>query len=414
MNEKIKILKTDNFKKIYISFIFPCKREKKFSVYGPLLKRLLLLKTNKYNSEEKFINACISNYVIDFFVSHSKVGDNVYFEYGVVLPDKEILKDEDYSYKKTINFVLDSIYNTYSKEEEFYENEVEKAKKSLKIGVLRDLDNINVYSNYRLREIFDDEGYFNDSIYRNKDDIDKVSSKDLFKCYQEVIKTKRPHVFICGNVSSDFVDLINEWFSDDLTMNDFDTDNLRPYKIRKDVKHVEEKKKYSESIVKYAYKVKDYKKEDSVILPLVSSLLNSKSSHILFNYLRTKEKLVYTASANVHTLHGALMISASISSDKKEKTFETIEQVMKVMKDERKIKKYLPNIKDRIRINMEREKDSMGSLMDDFLNKEFFDDLTSSEEYEIIKGINEKDITSFMDRVYLDTVYYLEGVRDEK
>ena len=339
MNEKIKVLKTDNFKKIYISFIFPCKREKKFSVYGPLLKRLLLLKTNKYNSEEKFINACISNYVIDFFVSHSKVGDNVYFEYGVVLPDKDVLKDEDYSYKETINFVLDSIYNTYSKEEEFYENEVEKAKKSLKIGVLRDLDNINAYSNYRLREIFDDEGYFNDSIYRNKDDIDKVSSKDLFRCYQEVIKTKRPHVFICGNVSSDFIDLINVWFSDELSMNDFDTDNLRPYKIRKDLKHVEEKKKYSESIVKYAYKVKDYKKEDSVILSLISSLLNSKSSHILFDYLRTKEKLVYTASANVHTLHGTLIISASISSDKKEKTFETIEQVMKVMKDEKEIKK---------------------------------------------------------------------------
>lgn len=411
---EVKVLKTENFKKILISFIFPFNREEKYSVYGSLLKRMLMLKTNNYDSEEKFRNACIRNYLIDFFIDYSKVGDNVYFEYGAVLPDNSILKDNEYSYKKTIDFIIDSIYNPYSKDEEFYEYELEKAKKALKIAIDNDLDNINSYCNYRLKDICDDEGYFKDSVINHREDIDKVTSKDLFNYYKNVIQSKRPYIFVCGNVDDEFISILKEDFKEYTSMNDFNSDYIKPYKINKDVRNVEEKRKYNQSVVKVLYKIKDYKKEDQTLLSIVSTFLNSRSSNILFDYLRTKENLVYSTGAKTFENHGILFVTAKISSDKKNKTLETIFEVMNSLKDKKVISKYLNNIKDRKRINLERNKDSMDFIMNEFIDKILYDDLTSTEEYGIIKNISENDIVNFMDRFYLDTVYYLEGVSDEK
>lgn len=148
----IQVLKTNEFNKIIIDFIFPVKREKNFSLYGNLLVRLLTQKTNVYPKEEDFSKALIKNNCMDFSFSKSECGENWFYTYHIVLPDNKVLKDPEYDFKTTIFFLLNSIYEPYGLGTSFYEEEFLHAKEKLKIFIEQNLANSNYYAQLELEK----------------------------------------------------------------------------------------------------------------------------------------------------------------------------------------------------------------------------------------------------------------------
>jgi hypothetical protein len=123
--------------------------------------------------------------------------------------------------------------------------------------------------------------------------------------------------------------------------------------------------------------------------------------------------LVYTAGAQIIFEKGLLIINALIYKDKKEKTINTIKQVMELLHDEEFIKNRLENIKERKRINLERQKDAMGSVLEDFIYTYFDYGITLEKEYEYLKDVKAADVVKFVNRLQLDAIYYLEGTRND-
>lgn len=413
VKEEVYVLKTKAFHKIIVEFVFPSERIDAFSIYGNLLIRLLTKKTKNYPTEEAFSNALIEHFVMSFTLTKSNCGENWFYTYHMEIADNKILKEKDFSYQKTIDFLLDAIYNPYALEDSFHEEEVEIARKRLSTYIESGQKNILSYSSMRLEEIIDDCGYFNDSIYQHQDDIKRVSSQDLYSYYKEAIGSKRPFVFIAGNVEDSFVKLLKESFPKSLVAPSFIPYQVKPFLVRNDVKIVEEKASYNQSIVKFVYKVLDYQKEDEVFMSVLSFLLSSQSSNVLKEYLRTKEGLIYTASTDYHIYHGFFMISAQIYRDTYEKTKETIYEIIKHLQDVTFIKERLENVKERKRINLERQKDSFSSIFEDFKLASFGILNTLQEEYEVLKDITAEEFVKFIKRLKLDTIYYLEGSKDE-
>ena len=414
ISKKAYLKKTNSFKKIFIELIYPYKREENWTIHASLLIRMLLKKTNEYNDEEAFSNALIKNYIMSFQISKYNMGNNSIFKIHIAIPDNKILKDKEFNYQKTFSFFLKAIYDPLTINGFFDKKELDKAKKELKNDIDKSLNNITSYTSIKLDEIIDDEKYFTDSIFNHYNEIDQLTVEDLYNFYNEVIKTKQPAVFILGNVDKQFGEDLMNLFPNNLTANYFDTNYFKSFKKINKLKKIEESKNYSQSIVKFAYKVKNYSQEDTVILPFINSLLNSQSSNILHEYLRTKENLVYTASSNYYYNYGVLIITAKISSDKKAKTIETIYKIMNKMQDEKFINKHLENIIERRRINLEIEKDIMSSVLNNFLDTTLKYAKSSNEEYKSIKNIKPKEITKFIKRLELDTIYYLEGTNNEQ
>lgn len=412
VKNEINVLKTDAFHKIVLDFIFPCKRCEDFSIYGNLLVRLLTKKTKKFPDEEAFSNALIENYVMDFSFSKSNCGENWFYTFHIVLPDNKVLKDKKYDYKKTLEFVINSIYEPFSLNNAFYEQELEIAKKKLKTYIEGGFKNINSYAQIRLEELIDDCGYFNDSLYKHQEDIENITAKELYAYYKNTIETKQPLVFVLGNVEKNFVNILKKVLPK-LEKVSYIPYHIKPFKVRKQVQTVVEVKEYNQSIVEMAYKIENYKKEDDVMMSLLQFFLNSQSSRVLSDYLRDRDKLVYVASSNYHTYYGAFLITAQIYRDKKEKTIKTIKEVMELLENPSFVKEKLANVKERKRINLERQKDSLPSILRDFEVSYFKSYNTMIEEYEKLKKITVEEFVNFMKRLKLDTIYYLEGNKDE-
>lgn len=408
------IINNKNFKKIVLDFLFPYSYEEKDTVLRFLLSRVLI-KTNTYPTEELIANAKIKNFIIDGGYSSFARGNTVYYEYRVTIPDKNILQDENYSYEKTMKFIIDTIYNPYSKDNEFYEEELDKAKNKLKISIDESLNKVEAYSSIKLDNIIDDEKKFKATIYKYKDEIDKVTVRDLYNHYEKVIKSKRPIVFAIGDIDSEFINVLNSNLNDSEIITNIDTNYINGFEnIKDDVKEVQESKNFSQSILKVAYKVKDYKKSDAPILSLINFMLSSQSSKILYDYLRYENPLCYVCNSTAYMNYGVLIINVQIYREKKDLALEQIKNVMEKLKNEEFVDKYLENVKDRKRINLIRRQDSIYCILDDFMDNYLDNRMPLDEEYEIIKDLTSKDIVNLVNRLQLDTIYYLEGTRDAK
>lgn len=412
VKKEINVLKTDAFHKIVIDFIFPCCVREDFSIYGNLLVRMLTKKTNAYPNEEAFSNALIENYVMDFSFGKVRCGENWFYTYRVIIPDKNVLKDSEYDCEKTLKFIKNSIYEPYALEDSFYDSEVENAKNKLKIYIEGNFKNINRYAHMRMEELVDDAGYFNDALYKHKEEIESVTSADLFHYYQEVIENKCPLVFAVGNIQDDFIKALENVLpnKENVTFVPYEPKPLLP---RKNITIVNEVKEYNQSIIKMAYKIERYTKEDEVMLSLLRFLLSSGSSRVLSDYLRDRDKLVYVVGSDYHAYHGLFLITAQIYRDKKEQAINTIHEVMALLEDVTFVQEKIENIKERKRINLERQKDSFASIVDDFQIEYFKTHDTLVEEFEKLKKITAEDFITFMKRLKLDTIYYLEGSKDE-
>jgi predicted Zn-dependent peptidase len=412
MNDDVVIIKKAGFKKILLKFIYVCPKNIDEVVSSSILVRTLLEKTKKYPTKEDFLNAQIEHYILAMHISKYYGNDNLCFIISVAIPDKEILQDSEYSYKDTIKFIIDSIYNPDIKNNAFLEEDVSKSKRKIKNAIISNINEIKTYSGIRLEEIIAEDDYFNYDLFNHKDEIDDVDNKSLYTYFKDVIETKRPYIFAIGNIDDSFKNIINDEIDSNLKRNDFSKKELKPFS-NVSLKVIEEKKDYSQSIIKFAYKIPDYQKEDIKKLILLENLLNSQSSNILFEYLRTKENLVYTAGAQIIFEKGLLIINALIYKDKKEKTINTIKQVMELLHDEEFIENRLENIKERKRINLERQKDSMASVLEDFIYTYFDYCITLEKEYEYLKDVKAADVVKFVNRLQLDAIYYLEGTRND-
>lgn len=412
MKKEIQVYKIDTFHKIILDFVFPCERNKDFSIYGNLLVRLLSKKSKTYPTEEAFSNALVENYIMGFSFSKSTCGENWLYTFHVTLADNTVLKENDYDYKKTLQFLIKAIYEPYALKDSFYESEVEIAKNKLKTYIESGYKEIKSYASIRADEIVDEENYFFDSIFRHQEDIEKVTNTELFSHFKNVIQTKCPLVFAVGNINDTFIKTLeNVLPKKEKTI--FLPYSLKSFPTGKNIKTVKESKEYNQSILKFVYKVQNYTLEDTLKLNVLNFILSSQSSLVLQKFLRNREKLVYVAGSNFSHRYGLFTITAQIYREKYETTVKTIKEVMEKLLDSEFLSEKLEKVKMRKRINLERQKDDISCYLEDLEGTFFGVHETFVEEYKIINKITVEEMIAFLNRLQLDTIYYLEGSKDE-
>ena len=185
--------------------------------------------------------------------------------------------------------------------------------------------------------------------------------------------------------------------------------HLRHYlKIRDGVTEVVEQSDFNNSILAFNYKVKDMKEDDEIYLAVIRNLLSSSSSRILYKKLRDENDLVYNTMAEVTSKFGLITIYAAINDNNFDLVKEKILEAMKELKKKDIINKGLNNIKEKERVGLLRLLDNKSSLFYDYIKDCLNLDYTSSEYYEKLIKIKYEDIINFVDRLVLDSIYYLK------
>ncbi|MBR3210734.1 MAG: insulinase family protein [Bacilli bacterium] len=402
------IFQNKDFQTIQIKVIFPFKREEKNIAMMHLLPGMLHHLCQKYPTEREYSLEMQKLFILFCYCSGTTLINESYFQFTFMVPDVLSLKQD--LLEEQFQFFAEMMYHPKTNQNQFCKEEFQREVDNLKVDIDKAFQDNGSYAFMQASRIIDPEGNYSDSIYNHQEQIDQVSPKSLYQFYLDTIHNNEPFIYVFGNVNQKHItELCKKYFyRKPVPKKKFEIETKNYLPIRSKVNDVVEKSQFRNSVYACFYKVKDMCEEDEVLLSVVHALLSSQSSRLLSQTLRTENDLVYHASSMTSNSYGILGIFAFIHRQNLEIVKEKIHEVLGKLKDEKIIAPCLDNIKERHRISLIRELDDKASLFREAIYEKIGFDITNMEYHEKLMKIQPKDIVVFMDRLVLDTKYFLE------
>lgn len=402
-------IKNENFQTILINIIFPYQEKEEELAKQALLPAMLVYMTEKYPTEEVFQKQLKENYILSYSARQITIGTTAAFNFHLEIPDKKTLKKD--VIEKQVELFSEAIFHPKIENEGFDNFELKREKENLKLKIRNSEKSFKAYLSNQTAKLVDNEGIFSRNLKDHLSQIDEITPQNLYDYWKEKIKNNTPIIFIMGNIEEkEITPIIEKYFIKyDKEYQTLETDYihyLTPY--RTTPQKITEEKEFRDSAISLIYKVKDMKQEDNILLSLVHSLLTSLSSRLLNKKLRDEYNLIYSSEVTFFPNYGLLKITAYINPKNKDIVVEKIKEVLNSLKNQNKITPLLEKIKERRRINLIRSLDNKYSIMNDNIFKTLKIDYTSEESYNLLKEKTAKDVAEFIDRLSLDTTYFLK------
>lgn len=412
INKKPYILNNKDFRTIQIQVMFPIKFKKEDLAYIYLLPNMLKFMNNKYPSEDKFLLAKKKLYVLNTYCDYIRSGLNGFFIFSMIIPDTKSLKEN--LLEKQFSLFGEMIYNPLVNNNGFDLFELEKEKMNTIFDINNYLKNIDIYQNIRLREIIDKDNIFSLSLARSTDLIEKVTTSDLYNYYKKIIVDNSPIIFVMGNVDENKINnLCDKYLYKNFNNKVIDMNSYYFMDIRDEVLEITEDSSFNNSCLSIVYKLKDANGDDYIYLNYVRDILTSISSGLLSKTLRDDLAIVYSVNVVPYFRYGLLEIRAFLKDNNMEIAKDKIIETINSLKNCDVFKDKIKNLVDRKRLAVIKKKDDKYLIFDDFIFNSLGLEDTLEEYYEKYKNISCEDISNFISRLVLDTIYFLKEKNHE-
>lgn len=407
IQKKPYILNNKDFRTIQIHVMFPIKIKKETLAYINILPNMLQFMNNKYPSEDKFLLANKKLYILNNHCEYSRIGLNGFFTFDMIIPDTNSLKEN--LLEKQFSLFSEMIYNPLIENNCFTSFELKKEKKNILFDIDNSLKNIGTYQNLRLKEIIDEDNILSLNLARNTDLIEKVTPSNLYKYYKKIIINNSPIIFVMGNVDESKINkLCNKYLYKNFKNKEINIKLDYFMNTRDKILEVTENSSFNNSCLSIVYKVKNANEFDYIYLNYVRDILTSISLGLLSKTLREDLEIVYSVKVQPYSRYGLLEIKAFINKNNMELAKNKIIEIVDSLKNPEVFKDELNNLIERQRLDVIEKKDNKYIIFDDYIYSTLNIDDTLEEYYEKYKNISCEDISNFVNRLVLDTIYFLK------
>ncbi len=410
------LLKT-KFKTDYSVFFLTLPLKKDTITENAILPAVLRSGTKKYENFQKITEELEMLYGASFDCGIDKSGDNIVLKFFIESINDEFLPKSNNNLIKSIDILLNIIFEPLVENNSFNKKYVETEKNNLEMIINSIKDNKDVFSYERCIELMYHGNGYGISKYGNIKDIKNINSQNLYKYYENLIRTAKIDIFISSNFENKEIEkyiINNKYFK-----------NLNPRKepiiinnFKKEIKEILKQ----ENIIRENYDVTQGKLQIGLdILPndfedfrfiaiLYNAILGNGVNSKLFQIVREKEGLAYTTKSEYIVQKNNIIISCGIECKKFEKTLNLIKRLIDDMKcgdfseeDLNKAKGYIISGIDSI----DEEQDLQILYI---FGQELSKLEMSIDEYkERIKKVSIQEIKEFARYIQVNTVYFLEN-----
>lgn len=400
------IIKTKKFKTINIRVNFKRKLEKDQITIRNFLNDLLINSSNKYPTSRDIVIETEELYDIGVKTSPYKSGNfSIMSFHSVFLNEKYTEKGIN---KKSIEFLMELIFNPDIKNNKFDNNYFDIIKTSLKNNIESIKDNPSKYSLVRLYEEMD-EGPVSYHSAGYMEDLNKINPSNLFDYYKSVIENDCIDVFVIGDIKEEEIKNILDSYIPKTIKNN---ESISHFLDLKNINNKEIKEQFDINQSKLAIGLKALDLTDferKYVLSIYSSILGGGADSKLFKVVREKNSLCYYIGSTPSVIANIITIVAGINSTDYEKAKTLIMEEFEKIKNgdfeeediEKAIVTYINGCKEIY--------DTPSAIISNYLSHEYADIDLIEEKIEKVKKVTKGDIIELAKKTVFDTIYILEG-----
>ena len=406
-------IKTKNFKtNLYAVFLAtPLKREN--VTKNALLTAVLRRGTQNIPSQNEISKQLEEMYGASFDCGVEKTGDNHIMKFYLESLGEEFLPEKEELTQKCFNILLDIIFNPLIENNGFKAEYLEGEKQNLKQIIESKIDNKAKYALDRAREeMFKGQPY---GLYKYGyvEDLDKITPQNLYEYYKQLIKECKIDIFYSGMLGKHKIeDLLakNEQLQKiaarepKYIVNNEKTEKIEVTEERK----VEEHMDVGQGKLVIGLTVNATEKDTRFATSVYNAILGGGANSKLFQNVREKESLAYTANSNYVRQKDTIFIRCGIEIANYDKAYNTIKKQLEDMKKGNFSEEDIENAKKLIIESVQSIPSEQDTEITYYYGQELADTFTTIEEYiQKIQNIDKNQIMNIANKTVINTIYFL-------
>ena len=407
----INLIKTNRFKTIVVRLTFINNFSEEFIINVPILQKLLVTKSKKYNTNVKLVKELEKLYLPNISSSSNIYGNYFLMNFSLELINPKYT--EHSMYDKSFKIFSELLLKPVADEYGFDKNIFNIDKKTVISSIERAGENGTILAeNIYDKNMFKGTNY-EFTTYNMLDKIKKVNNKKLYNFYKEILNNSKVIITVLGDFDENIIvknieKLMNKIKTNnklgDLRLKEIPTKKVNVIKLEKDFYQ-------STLLVGYKfYNLTDYEKH--YVLPIYNMILGSMNNSILFVNVREKNSLCYSVISYIHKMVPALTIECGISSRNYEKALNVIKKSVNLMSNKNEIEKLYKNAINTVNLSLNDIYDNASRIIDSYVYREFDNKDSIEEKREKYNNVTVKDIIFLNKKMELNTILFMEG-KDE-
>ena len=406
-------INTNKFKTNLFAVFLAIPLQKENVTKNALISAVLRRGTRELISQDIISKKLEEMYGASFDCGIEKTGDNHILKFYLEALDEKYLPEQEKLNEQCIKLLLSIIFDPLVENDSFKEEYVQSEKNNLKQIIEAKKDNKRAYALERcIEEMFKGSPY---GLYKygNIEDLESINAHNLYEYYKKLINECKIDVFISGEDHNEKIinNIKNNEIISNLKERDAkyieNTENIKVIGERKE-KIIEEHMDVGQGNLVIGLKVNSKNPKAKYIASVYNAILGGGANSKLFQNVREKESLAYTAGSNFKRQKDTIFIRCGIEISNFEKTLNTIKKQLEDIKDLNFSDEDVKNAKELIIASIKGISSEQDAEITYYYGQELSDKFISLEEYITnINDVTKKEIQEIANTNFIDTIYFL-------
>ena len=418
LQEKIKegislhVIKTEKFKTNLIAVYLTTSLNKENVTLNALIPAVLKRGTVTMQTSDEISRNLEDMYGASFDCGVDKIGDNHVLKFYLESINNDFLPVDEDLLKQSIDKLFEIIFNPLLENGVFKSEYVNSEKDNLKQIIEGKIDNKAQYAFTRIiEEMYKDKSY---GLYKYGyvEDLEGIDAARLYNQYCNFINNCKIDIFISGKVDDSVLGLVK------------DNENIKKLQERDakfitngekddvsdEIKTIEEKMDISQGKLVIGLNVNEDTKKSRYVATVYNAILGGIPTSKMFQNVREKASLAYTASSTYMKHKNNVFIRCGIEIDNYEKTVDLIKVQLEEMKSGTFTDEDIDSAKTNIVATIKAIPDEQDTEISYYFGQELSEIKMNFEEYEDnINSVTKQDIIDFANKIQINTIYFLRG-----
>ena len=410
---RLHTIKTEKFKTNLIAVMLTTKLDKENVTKNALIPAVLRRGTSSLKTLEEINKRLEDMYGASLDCGLDKTGDNQVLKFYIESVNDEFLPQNDENMlKKSLESIFELIFNPYLENNCFKKEYVEQEKQNLKQIIEGKIDNKARYALDRCIE----EMYRNEPFglykYGYVEDLNAIDEKNPYEYYLKLINKCKIDIFISGILDNQIEEIIKG------------NQNINKLKEREAefiMPEIKSKIAEKENIAQESMDVNQGKlvigldlnieKEDLRYDAMIyNSILGGSANSKLFQNVREKASLAYTASSSYYRFKNNIFINCGIEIGNYDKALEIIKQQIEDMKKGDFTEEEVENAKQGIIAAIKSIDDEQDTEIMYYFGQELSRNKLDINKYiDRVSEVNKQNVVDIANKVNVNTVYFLKN-----
>ena len=415
---KLHLIQTQKFKTNLLAVFLTTPITKENVTKNALISAILRRGSKNMQTATQISQELEEMYGANFDCGIDKTGDNQILKFYLEsINDKYLPQNDEKILETSINKLLEIVFNPLLEDDSFKKEYLEQEKENIKRIINGKTDNKAMYAFDRcIEEMYENKPY---GLYKygNIEDVDKIDSKELYEHYKKLIEECKIDIFISGDIETNQEKIVIE------------NENIKKLKEREAkyiINSIEEKETVEETEIKEEMDVTQGKivigldlaldcvdqKYDALVY---NAILGGTANSKMFQEVREKASLAYTAGSNYSKYKSNVFIKCGIEIKNYEKTLKIIKKQLKDMEDGNFSDEDILNAQKGIISTIKSIDDEQDTEITYFFGQELSNEKISIDEYiKKIQNVTKEKIIKIAKSLKINTIYFLKNIETSK